>query len=260
MKNFKSATFVFYNKCILIGLLILLSCRSTSTISKTEQQCITVDSATALINDNNCEQIIAPYREQKNATMNEILGFSAMPMIKGEPESLLSNFVADCILNMSNQKLREKKLDTAQICLLNNGGIRSTLPKGALSRGKIFELMPFENQIVCLTMSGTKVLEMMHFIADKGGVPISGCSLSIKDNMATQIIIANQSIDTTRSYRVITSDYLANGGDKMRFFAQPLNTETLDYKIRDAIIDYIKNQHLQNKMISSALDKRIRYE
>lgn len=260
MKNRNQTNLIFFNKLVLLGFLFFLACRTTSTISKTEQQYITVDSATAIVNDKNCELIIAPYREQKNATMNEIIGFSAMPMVKGEPESLLSNFVADCILYMANSKLRELKTDTAQICLLNSGGIRSTLPKGPLSRGKIFELLPFENQIVCLTMSGNKVMEMMHFVADKGGLPISGCSIVIKNNMATQVTIGNKTLDTTRNYHIITSDYLANGGDKMKFFAQPINTKVLDYKVRDAIIDYIKYLKQQNTMVSSALDKRVRYE
>jgi 2',3'-cyclic-nucleotide 2'-phosphodiesterase (5'-nucleotidase family) len=40
---------------------------------------------------------------------------------------------------------REKKID---ICLLNQGGIRSTLPKGNVTSRTAFKIMPFENSLV----------------------------------------------------------------------------------------------------------------
>ena len=61
------------------------------------------------------------------------------------PESLLGNFVTDlCLRQYSN---------IADICVMNNGGLRSNLTKGEITRGDIYTLMPFENELVILEFS-----------------------------------------------------------------------------------------------------------
>ena len=58
--------------------------------------------------------------------------------------------------------------------------------------------------------------------------------------------------DENRTYLVLTSDYLQNGGDNMVFFKNPVNVYKLDYKVRNAIIDYFN----EKDTIKATLDGR----
>ena len=65
--------------------------------------------------------------------------------------------------------------------------------------------------------------------------------------------------DHKKSYKVLTSDYLASAGDHMQFFLEPENYEVVGMRIRDAIIRHMEEQNQAGKMISSQLDGRIYY-
>ena len=58
----------------------------------------------------------------------------------------------------------------------------------------------------------------------------------------SQALIQGVPFDKYKTYKVITSDYLSAGGDKMEFFKNAIKVETTGYKIRDAIIDYLTNE------------------
>ena len=62
--------------------------------------------------------IIAPYKTGVDSIMNEVLCISKIEMTKGNPESLLGNFVTDLCL---------QQYSDADICVMNNGGLRSSL-------------------------------------------------------------------------------------------------------------------------------------
>ena len=72
--------------------------------------------------------------------MNEVLVISEeeFPKEKGKPETKLGNLVADLSLEIA-KRIYE---DSVNFCLLNFGGLRTSLPKGEITKGKIFELMP----------------------------------------------------------------------------------------------------------------------
>jgi hypothetical protein len=53
---------------------------------------------------------------------------------------------------------------------------------------------------------------------------------------------------------------LANGGDKMTFFSNPIKIESLNHAIRDVIIEYFIEENTKGNKLSSKLDKRIYYE
>ena len=75
--------------------------------------------------------------------MNTVIGFSTIGLTKKLPESGLGNLIADAMKEMA-QKKYATKVDAA---FVNYGGIRSYIPKGEITIGKIFEIMPFDNLI-----------------------------------------------------------------------------------------------------------------
>ncbi len=130
---------------------------------------------------------------------------------KGYPEGLLGNFVADLILKKARDycirtgsDLDPKKLRGVDFCVLNNGGLRASLPKGEITRGNIFEVMPFGNEVVIVTLSGEKTKELLDFIAQRGGMPISGMKIGIRDHMPVNIMIDGKPFDIKNNYRIAT--------------------------------------------------------
>jgi len=197
--------------------------------------------------------------------MNEVLVISAeeFPKERGKPETKLGNLVADLSLEVANELYKPIDNDSINFCLLNFGGLRTSLPKGEITRGKIFELMPFENELVVVTVNKDNYYSFLEYIYTSGGQPISG-DISIRkegDDIVMDFIdkFKNRRKKKT-SYKILTSDYLANGGDNMKFFLNPIKTEPVGIKLRDAIIKYCKDQHKKGKELVSNLDGRITFE
>ena len=191
--------------------------------------------------------------------MNEVLIVSAeeFPKERGIPETKLGNLVADLSLEIANKLYNPTDNHNIDFCLLNNGGLRTSLPKGEITRGKIFELMPFENELVVVTITKPNLVTLIEYLKSVGGQPISG-GLTIKSESGIADVVADWS--NYRSIKILTSDYLANGGDNMNFFLNPIKIEPIGIKLRDAIIQYCKEQNKQGKQLVGKLDGRITLE
>ncbi|GAB4134377.1 MAG: 5'-nucleotidase [Bacteroidia bacterium] len=227
------------------------------TVSSVElnKQSEQIDSATIIILD--------PYKTELDKIMNEVIGVSttAMPKERDKSESLLGNWVSDISLIKTNSVYKPSDGQPAQMALFNYGGLRTSLPAGEITRGKIFELMPFENELVVLTITGAKMQELLKYLAYTGGQPVAGIQLGIlPDKTPGKAVIGGVPFDPGKNYKVVTSDYLAAGGDKMNFFNEPLNRENTGLKIRDAIIEFCKEETAKGKKLNASLDGRIYYE
>ena len=225
---------------IYLGLLLLFSCTATYNLQSSDSETIEIQANA----DSTALAIIAPYQKGIEAEMNEVLCVSEMEMKKGKPESLLGNFVTDLCLNYAE----------AEICIMNNGGLRSTLPKGNITRGDIYTLMPFDNELVILELNKLEFEGMLEYIVSRGGEPFSGMIVVMSHDNKLIDYLEPASVDFSNGgeIRVLTSDYLANGGDKMWFFKDKEQNK-VGIKLRDAIINYCKSQ----KTISSKLDSRL---
>ncbi len=188
--------------------------------------------------------------------MERVIVHSEHAMEKVTPEGLLNNFVADLVFNIGTE-IYEKPID---FCLLNYGGLRTSIPEGPVTVGRVYELMPFENEMFVVTLSPERTYYLFKYLAQsEDGMPVSGIKLGIKDDYPEVIKIDGEPFDDTRNYKVLTSDYLAHGGDDMDFFLQPINYELVGMMIRDAIIKHMENVDEQGEQITSSLDERIFY-
>ena len=220
-------------------------------------------------NSDNSEltDMVAPYKNSLDSTMNELIATSEIEMSTGSPQGLLGNWACDLSLKIGNEYYKNISEFPADFSLLNNGGLRTSLPKGDITRRKIYEIMPFENELVVITLSPKKTAELFKFIAAKTvkggnrkqGVPVSGnVSLYIKEQLPVEVLIDSATLKL-KNYRVITSDYLANGGDNMSFFLNPVKYEKLGIKLRDAMLLHCAQETIKGKALTSNLDKRIIY-
>ena len=205
------------------------------------------------------ENFIKPYRDRIDTDLNKVLANAPETLDKsGEWQTLMGNFLADITFEKSNKvfQMREKK--SIDICLLNHGGIRSIIPKGNITARTAYEVMPFENSAVVIGLKGEQILEIVSYIiSEKKPHPLKGLTFSIdKNNQPKNILVNGNPLENDKVYYVVTSDYLSNGGDNMLFFKKGIEQYNLDYKLRNIIIDYFK----ENKVITANKDIRITKE
>jgi 2',3'-cyclic-nucleotide 2'-phosphodiesterase (5'-nucleotidase family) len=214
---------------------------------------IAVDSATEMKADKNYESYLLPLKQRVDAKMNVVIGQAAVTMKGHGPESLLSNLSAD----VSRQKATEYLGTNVDIAIVNLGGLRTVVPAGNITVGKVFELMPFENELVILWLKGDKLNELLQYFASMGGEGVSGLRMDIEHGAATNITIGGNPLDAEKLYTITTNDYLAGGNDKMVQLAEYVKRVNTGIKVRDMLLDYIKGETLKGNKIQSKLDGRI---
>ncbi len=102
--------------------------------------------------------------------------------------------------------------------------------------------MPFENMMTVLSLTAVQVDTLAQQLARAGGEPIAGFSFKIDptENRAIDIHVGDSPLDASKTYRLVTSDYLANGGGRISALWQPVAREDLNMLLRDAFIEYIR--------------------
>ena len=189
------------------------------------------------------ENFIAPYRKHIDEDLNTILSYAPENIDKkGTWQTKIGNLQSTVTLASANKVFGLRENKSVDICLLNNGGIRSIINKGNITTRTAFELMPFENNLVVVSLKGEQILEMVNYIIkEKKPHPLAGMTFIIdKNDVAKDILVQKQPLDLQKIYFVATNDYLYNGGDNMNFFKKAIQLYDLDYKVRNVWIDYFK--------------------
>lgn len=236
---------------------IFCSCKIPYTAQNSKEEFYTPGKGTAVEADSQMLLEISPYKVKLDSIMNEVVATSLSSMEKGQPESKLGNFVADLCLLVINEKNKNESRLPVDFCVLNNGGLRSSLPAGTITRKNIFELMPFENELVSVQLKGESVFKLLDYIASKGGVPVSNLRMKLDSSGFSNATINGKAFDKKATYTVLTSDYLANGGDGMSMFADSLNSLPSGIKVRDAIFSYLQQTKLKGESLNPVTDGRI---
>jgi 2',3'-cyclic-nucleotide 2'-phosphodiesterase (5'-nucleotidase family) len=137
------------------------------------------------------------------------------------------------------------------------GSLRKSLPKGKITEADIYELMPFNNKLVVITLSGEKTNKLLEYIASQGGEVVANLKMKIKNKKPQDVFIDGKAFDINKKYRILTYDYLASGGDNMKFFLEPIKMELIDIVGRDAILEFIFEETEKGNKLNAQLDGRI---
>ena len=206
--------------------------------------------------DHSIENKITPYRTQLEESMSELVVTASADLPKAKPSSPLGNLLADATKKMA-ATLLARNIDVG---IMNYGGIRvPSISEGAVTLGNVYELMPFDNYLVVINLSGYQLTEVCHAIAAGGGWPVSGLKFKITNGLPYQIVINDTPLDFEQQYSVAISDYLANGGDHLDMLRglPQINTNTL---LRDAFLTYFRQIQDNGEALQLNNEMRISYE
>lgn len=238
-------------------ILLLFSCSSHLLVRQIDAENVPVNLQTSST-DSAVQVALKPYRDSLEHDMSKIVTVSATPILKGKPESKLTNLMADIMLESGTEYCKRMKLSiNPDVSYVNYGGIRASLPQGNITVGHIFELMPFENELVLIRIKGESILKMAERIAERGGEGIAGMKLGIKNEKLSSLKIANKEVDPEAIYWLATNDYVANGGDQMNMFLNSMERINTSMKIRDILIQNLQGRYKKNGILSVKEDGRI---
>ena len=242
-------------KYIIVVFLLVNSCKkSTNYLNKITANTIAIDST--LKPNTEIDSIINPYKEKLASEIEQILSYTPKTLTKddGNMQSTLGNLMADFCLIEANSIFKKLTNTSIDFAIFNHGGMRTPIAKGDITLEHVFKLMPFDNELVVVTLTSDKVIELVkYFIKNEKAHPLSNdVQLNIEENDYSLVINGNP-FDQNKTYTVLTSDYLQNGGDKMDFFIKPKKLVKLDLKVRDAIIKHLK----KIDTVKVELDKRV---
>jgi 2',3'-cyclic-nucleotide 2'-phosphodiesterase (5'-nucleotidase family) len=236
-----------------ISLIFLGSCKTKYAVVKSNREEYKISNAVQV--DSAIIATYLPYKKKVEAEMNAIIGYTDVLLSRSStvPESVLSNFFADAVANQA--KKLAPNIDF--VFPSTKGGLRNDIANGPIIVSNIFELMPFENQLVLFNLKGDDVLKVLTYIAVTNGQPVSGLTMNIKDKKPENVIINGKPFDATKNYWVLTSDYIASGGDDAVGFTTPISKQNIGLLIRDALLKEVKEIQASGKRINAKLDGRI---
>ena len=151
----------------------------------------------------------------------------------------------------------------ADLALTNGGGLRADIPAGELTYGRLFEAMPFDNKFALVRVGGKHVRRLLSSNLQRGGGILSWGGLVAKarcigGKLVAEISIKGKPLDDTATYTIVTSDFLASGGDGLfaRLRLPQGSIQMTDQVIRDAMADVLRKRggSIDPKQIPRRLD------
>ncbi|MBA3820433.1 MAG: bifunctional metallophosphatase/5'-nucleotidase [Deltaproteobacteria bacterium] len=158
----------------------------------------------------------------------------------------------------------------SHVAVTNGGGLRADIPAGALTYGALFEAMPFDNRFAVVDVKGSHLRKLVSSNLQRGGAILSWGGLAAKarckaGTLDLQITVAGKPLVETASYKLVTSDFLASGGDGLigRLKLPDGAVKLTDVIIRDAMANVLRKKQgakIDPAQYFSPVKKRMDYE
>jgi 5'-nucleotidase len=150
----------------------------------------------------------------------------------------------------------------ADVALMNRGGIRADLQQGPITRRDVFEVMPFDNSIVVLKLTGAELTALVRNAVEgkaHSGIEVSGLTLEIKTDAGgdkrslTGVRVGAEPVDPAKVYRVAMNSFMADGGDAYIEAVSPGEKRTDDVLL---LRDMLEALFVNKKSVTAATDDR----
>lgn len=194
-------------------------------------------------------EIVESYGKKLDKDMNQVLGESLENMStdgKYKGPFGLGSLMADII----------RESHKTEIGIMNTGGVRSDLPKGPITVGNIFQIMPFDNAITTFKMQGKDLRKILEINASRLGISknmqFSGIAYTVKGKNLVSASVNGKPLEPNRWYTVAAPDYVFQGNEAMSFEAAK-DAYSTGVLIRDLMIDYVKRV----KQVKAPKDQRL---
>lgn len=186
------------------------------------------------------------YRREIGEKWGQRLGVSAREFPVEQRAGVLGNLVADALY----EELQEANIRPLDAVFINSGGIRTTVPEGMITNGKIAELLPFGNTVVFVEMNGQQVEQLArHLSESQGRNPISGMTIvGDREHRLLSVEIGGQPVQPQKTYTFATNSYLASGEGGFDFLPAMEQQDT-GLLMRDLMTEHVAELDAEGKML-----------
>ena len=134
-----------------------------------------------------------------------------------------------------------------QGAIINGGGIRALIPSGKVTVKDVYAVLPFENKVIPVRLSGKEIKEIIRLAAERMLPQVSGLTYVIKTGKKPEIedvSISGATLHDSQTYTVALPDYIVLGGGNFSAIAPSRWINRIESCTIDAEIlkDYLKKQ------------------
>ncbi len=216
--------------------------------------------------DPQVKSILAPYKtkvEELNAPIGKLSGDLKKTGMGG---GSLGNFVADALRAVAEKRTGKPVL----LSVVNTSGLRkNNILAGNLSASDIYELLPFENALVTLELTGEQLRRFMEINVQRRNAQ-SGARVVYRNNpekKQNEIVSlklrdgdGEKDVDPKATYTIVTIDYLVKRGGDYAVLQEAKNVRPLNVTMRDALLEYVRAETSAGRSIKTNLDGRFKYD
>ena len=234
---------------------VLMACHSSMNLVdvKTQENIVIGE---AIEDKKEFVKLIAPYKEKLDDRMNQKISHTMVELNRMGDNSNLGALLSDYLLEGANDWAVKNKIPKVDAAILNIGGIRNNISEGDILVRNIFEVMPFENEMVIVKMKGEDIQGIFdYYEKHQKNNPVAQLNIIVKDGKLVEGLINGERPQIGKTYYIATSDYLAMGGDSMYFFEKGETIKT-DVILRNLFLEYFR----KNPEVKVKNDVRLKFE
>ena len=213
-------------------------------------EAIPVDASTDTLQDEAYVAALEPIKESLAQEMNVQIGYAPAKLWVAQPECPMLNWASDALWECAKRAYHGH----VDMAVVNVGGMRCEWPAGAITRENVFELMPFDNRLVVLTLKGSDILELCQAFADYGGQGVAGLRMTAVDGRLAHVEIGGKILNPKKTYTVATSDYLAGGADHMDALTKYVDYWNSDLLIRDLYLEEVQREDTIQAVVDGRME------
>ena len=185
--------------------------------------------------------LIKRIRENLGIDLERVISYAKVDIItNNDEESYLGDMITDAM----------REVTSAQIAFQNAHGIRYPLPKGEITIRDLFMVLPFNNTLVTMELTGEQIKEIVKLglKREHGMLQVSGLKIKYRERdgeielVSIKLSDTGEDIRDDKSYRVVTNNFLAQGGDGMYIFLQGKNIKDTGLLLRNIVVDYLQKK------------------
>jgi 2',3'-cyclic-nucleotide 2'-phosphodiesterase (5'-nucleotidase family) len=188
------------------------------------------------------DMICAALVRESDAIMSSVVGEALSPIERTKDNTRsgsAGNWITDLMRSYSG----------ADVALMNRGGIRTDLRAGPLTRRDCYEICPFDNNLVVLSMPGAELEILLGRCVESknhSGVELSGARVMLRRGgdgvLLTGVQVGGAPLDPKRIYRVAVNSFMANGGDAYFEAGKSFPREEDPILMRDLLSEMLRRE------------------
>jgi 5'-nucleotidase / UDP-sugar diphosphatase len=139
----------------------------------------------------------------------------------------------------------------ADVAIQNRGGLRTNLAEGEVTYRELFQLLPFENHLVTVTLTGDELIELMRgSVEGRGGrgLEFSGMLIELEREEGrptlARVLVAGKPVKSSRDYTVTANSFIADGGGGYRVLTRAKDRRPDPILLRNVLAEYFDGRTL----------------